>query len=171
MIKAIGSKKDLSKEVYYTYVFDIIQSQEVQQLKQYTHHICTTRFQHCINVSYYSYRVCHIFGLNEKAVARAGLLHDLYYYDTHNRPSKVHLKNHPMTALQNASERFSLSLMEKDIISKHMFPITKELPKYKETVVIVVIDKYCAIIEPLLFRLNKIGSIVKQKRLKHSIKK
>ncbi|MCD7801277.1 MAG: HAD family hydrolase [Ruminococcus sp.] len=160
MINAIGSKKDLKDELYYNYISDIIESSLLQDLKQYTHHVYTTRFQHSINVSYYNYKVCHFFGLDEKAGARAGLLHDLYFYSTNNRPSKLHLKNHPQIALKNASENFCLSPIEKDIISKHMFPITKERPKYKETYVIIFVDKYCALVENLFCRLQKLSALL-----------
>jgi len=160
MINAIGSKKDLKDELYYNYISDIIESSLLQDLKQYTHHVYTTRFQHSINVSYYNYKVCHFFGLDEKAGARAGLLHNLYFYSTNNRPSKLHLKNHPQIALKNASENFCLSPIEKDIISKHMFPITKERPKYKETYVIIFVDKYCALVENLFFRLQKLSALL-----------
>jgi uncharacterized protein len=154
MVKAVGSRKNLKNEVYYTYVEDIIDSVEIQDLKNYTHHMCTTRFQHSVNVSYYNYKVCHWFGLDEKAGARAGLLHDLYFYSTNNKPSKEHLKMHPLTALRNASETFELSPLEMDIIEKHMFPITKKFPKYKETVVIILVDKYCALAENIFYRLG-----------------
>lgn len=163
MLKAVGSKRNLKEEVYYNYISDIIENTTLQDLKNYTHHVCTTRFQHSLNVSYYNYKVCHLFGLNERAGARAGLLHDLYFYSTNNKPSKMHLKGHPLTALQNASEKFTLSAMEQDIISKHMFPITKELPKYRETCVIIFVDKYCAIIEHLFYRLDKISSFMKNR--------
>lgn len=165
MIKAIGSKKDLRNEVYYTYIEDIIDTEEFQNLKKYTHHMCTTRFQHSLNVSYYNYKVCHWFGLNEKAGARAGLLHDLYFYSTNNRPSKEHLKNHPKIALQNASQVFNLTPLEMDIIEKHMFPITKKFPKYKETVVIILVDKYCALAEHIFHRLGRISSVMNHKKI------
>ena len=77
MIKAVGSRKNLRNDIYYTYVEDIINSKEIQYLKNYTHHMCTTRYQHSVNVSYYNYKMCHWFGLNERAGARAGLLNDL----------------------------------------------------------------------------------------------
>lgn len=159
MLKAIGSKKNLKDELYYSYISDIVESTQLQNLKQYTHHVCTTRFQHSINVSYYNYKICHFFGLDEKAGARAGLLHDLYFYSTNNKPSKLHLKNHPQIALKNASENFLLSPIEKDIISNHMFPITKERPKYKETYVIVFVDKYCALAEHIFYRLHKLSTL------------
>ncbi|MGN1411046.1 MAG: HDIG domain-containing metalloprotein [Oscillospiraceae bacterium] len=165
MIKAVGSKKNLKNDIYYTYIEDIINSEEIQDLKNYTHHIYTTRFQHSVNVSYYNYKVCHWLGLDEKAGARAGLLHDLYFYSTNNNPTKEHLKQHPQTALKNASEMFELSPIEVDIIEKHMFPITKKLPKYKETVVIILVDKYCALAEHIFYRLERLSLLRKNKKV------
>lgn len=43
--------------------------------------MATSRFQHSLNVSYYSFIICRKFGLDAYSAARAGLLHDLYYYD------------------------------------------------------------------------------------------
>ena len=80
MLKAICSSKELTNNSYYACISDIIGSKQVQELKSITHHISTTRFQHCVNVSYYSYIVCRVLKLNARSAARAGLLHDLYAY-------------------------------------------------------------------------------------------
>jgi uncharacterized protein len=48
--------------------------------------------------------------------------------------------------------------VERDIILKHMFPITRELPRYKETYVIVLVDKYCAVAEHVFYRLSRVLS-------------
>ena len=79
MLKAICSKKNLKDELYYSYISDIIETSIIQDLKQYTHHVYTTRFQHSINESYYNYKICHFYGLDERAGARSGLLQDLYF--------------------------------------------------------------------------------------------
>ena len=36
---------------------------------------------------------------------------------------------------------------EKDIILKHMWPVTFSTPKYLETFIVTFVDKYCAIKE------------------------
>ena len=46
-------------------------------------------------------------------------------------------------------ENFEITDIEKDIIVKHMFPLNMALPKYKETVVIILVDKYCGLIDVL----------------------
>ena len=82
MLKAIGSRKDLKQQLYYEFVADLLESKSVQDLKQYRHHIKTTRFQHSLNVSYYNYLICKFFHWDAVSAARAGLLHDLYFYET-----------------------------------------------------------------------------------------
>jgi uncharacterized protein len=148
MLKAIGSKKDLTSLEYYDYIEDLLQSREVQQLKNYQHHVKTTRFQHSLNVSYYTYRLCKRLGWDSRAAARAGLLHDLYFYESNAKHEK-HLKTHPKLALTNAEKAFKINARERDIIKKHMFPLTLSLPKYKETAAIIVVDKLCACMEYL----------------------
>lgn len=61
----------------------------------------------------------------------------------------LHAFTHPQTALENASKLFDLNEKECDIILKHMWPVTIKLPKYKESYIITLVDKYCAIQESI----------------------
>ena len=163
MLKAICSKKDLSLCAYYDCISDIINSTELEPLKDITHHISTTRFQHCLNVSYYSYILCRKLGLNARSAARAGLLHDLFYYDRkeynalREKGQMSHSLMHSLIAVRNAENITKITPLERDIIEKHMFPMTVKLPKYRESYVITIIDKYCAVLE---FCIPKICSII-----------
>ncbi|MCM1523124.1 MAG: HD family phosphohydrolase [Ruminococcus sp.] len=151
MLNAIGSKIDLSVPGgecgYYETVADLLDSEVVQQMRQYMHHGHTTCFQHCLNVSYYNYIFCKLLSLDARAGARAGLLHDLFLYDWHEyvkgKGQKFHGWTHAGTALANVRKYFEITPMEADIIQKHMFPMNIALPKYKETVVIICVDKMC----------------------------
>ena len=166
MLKAICSHKELTHNSYYDCVKDIIGCEQVQELKSITHHISTTRFQHCVNVSYYSYVVCRKFRLNARSAARAGLLHDLFYYDRKEynaekvRGQASHSMNHAMQASANAAEITPITRLERDMIEKHMWPMTRPRPSYKETYIITVIDKYCAVLE---FCIPKVRKIVRRK--------
>lgn len=151
---AIFSNKNLidENEEYYNCVKDIIHNEIVLKMKNYIQHGNTTCYQHCINVSYYSFLLCKKLGLNEQDVARAGLLHDLFLYDWHiekvsNKLFEKHGFTHPQKALYNATKYFKLNKIEEDIILKHMWPLTISLPKYKESFVIVLIDKICCVLE------------------------
>lgn len=166
MLKAIGSKKELTVNSYFDCISDILGSAELEQLKEITHHICTTRFQHCVNVSYYSYIVCRKFRLDARSAARAGLLHDLFFYDrkeynsAKSKGQLSHSNMHSMLAAENASRIIDISVLERDIIEKHMWPITKPRPCYKESYVITFVDKYCAMLEFMIPKLRKCTAFV-----------
>lgn len=168
MLKAIGSKVNLEDEDasdYHYYVRDLLASDVVLQMKDFTHHGETTCFQHCLNVSYYDYKICRFFSLNERAGARAGLLHDLFLYDWHtysrSKGEKLHGFTHAKTALRNVRENFYVSDLESDMIEKHMFPLNiTAIPKYRETLVIVMVDKYCCLLETVIPRLKKAARLL-----------
>lgn len=164
MLKAICSGKELTQSVYYFCIDDIIGSPEIQRLKGITHHISTTRFQHCVNVSYYGYRICRILRLDARSAARAGLLHDLFYYDrkAYNSLREKGLPNHSRMhselALKNARQITAMNPKECDMIVKHMWPMTRPRPKYRETYVITFVDKGCAVLEFCVPKVKKILS-------------
>ncbi len=78
------------------------------------------------------------------------MLHDLFLYDwryKENERKGLHAFTHPKTALENSKELFDLSPKEEDIILKHMWPVTIQLPKYPESYIVTLVDKYSAICE------------------------
>lgn len=168
MIKAVGSKKNLLELPFYSCISDIFENEEIQKLGDFTHHIYTTRLQHSLNVSYYNYIICKFFHLNAVSAARAGLLHDMFFYNRKEYIRKIgeksHNSRHPGIAVENAREHFYIDSLESDIIEKHMWPMAiKQLPKYKETYVIVLVDKYCALLELLAPKYRKIKNKFKKK--------
>ena len=135
---------------YMECVNDIIHNKRIEKLVDHCQHYNTTRLQHCINVSYYSFRICRFFGWNKTAAARAGLMHDLYYYDWRIKNSfrkMSHPKWHPLVAKDNARKICNLNPVEEDAILKHMWPMTFSFPKYKESFVVSMTDKGCAALE------------------------
>lgn len=128
---------------------DIIENDTVQSLRTFKHHYGSNRYDHSLSVSYFSYKICKFLKLDYVSVARAGLLHDLFLYNCQNpetRPPK-HIRTHPKVALKNAEQLFNLNKVEKDIILKHMWPITFSPPLYLESFIITFVDKYCSIKE------------------------
>ncbi|MBU3851453.1 MAG: hydrolase [Candidatus Paralactobacillus gallistercoris] len=145
---------------YVALIADLLQKDAVKRLAAFPQHYYSNRLKHSISVSYYSYLIGKKFHLNTRALARAGLLHDLFYYDwrnTHLTLSK-HNQLHPLLALHNAERITKLTPMEKDIIVKHMWGATTSLPKYRESFVVSLVDDYCAVDEvvvPLMHRLER----------------
>ncbi len=136
---------------YLELVSDLLDTNEVQYLKNNIQHSDINALDHVRSVSYIAYTVCKHSGLNYKAAARAGLLHDLVYYDWHDDdPShRLHGYRHPGFALKNARELTTLSPLEENIIIRHMWPLTPTPPRYKEAWVVTLVDKYCATRETL----------------------
>ena len=129
---------------------EVIENETVQKMKQYRQHYETTCFDHCYTVSYYCYLICKRYNLDYKSAARAGMLHDLFLYDWRIRqPDRkgLHAVTHGMTAYKNASKLFDLNEKEKDIIIKHMWPVTTAFPKSIEGFILTFVDKYCAMQE------------------------
>lgn len=136
-------------KVYSDIVKDLLSHPQVQEMANYTQHHHSDRLTHCITVSYVSYRLALRFGLNATAVARAGILHDLFFYDWRETKFELgsHAFIHPRVALRNAEKIKNLSPMEKDIILKHMWGATSELPHYRESLLVDLVDDYLAIAE------------------------
>ncbi len=149
--------KDENKYIEFkNIVNDLRLNKEVKEMNTYMQHCNTSCYDHCLHVAYYTYLFCKKFGLDYVSATRAAMLHDFFLYDWH-KPRKInsfkelHAFSHPKIALQNAISLFNLNDMEKDIIIKHMWPLTIKLPKYKESYVVTFVDKYCAIIETLKY--------------------
>lgn len=152
-------KSNLKEKNYRFYEFekcirDLLQNESVQKMKQFRHHRNTNCFDHSLSVSYYSFLLCKYLGYDYISAARGGLLHDLFLYDwrTHQtgRLWKKHAFIHPYIALENA-KIFNLNKIEKDIIEKHMWPLTLKPPRYVESIIVCIVDKYSALLELTIY--------------------
>lgn len=155
---------------YVALISDLLEQPAVQKLANYTQHHHSNRLQHSIAVSYDSYRLAKRLNLDYQATARAGLLHDLFYYDwrTTKFDLGTHAFIHPRVALRNAEKITSLSNKEKDIILKHMFGATVAVPRYWESLIVSLVDDYEAEQEffgPVRARLRKRRERVKATRI------
>lgn len=130
---------------------DLITHESIQEMKLYRHHSSVSCFEHSVNVSYASFMLCRAIGWDCAAAARGGLLHDLFLYDwrTHKPQEGLHGFVHPRLALNNASEVCTLNEVERDIILKHMFPLTWPPPRYKESMLVCLVDSLCSLWEVL----------------------
>ncbi len=132
---------------------ELLGSAEVQKMSTFIQHANISCLEHSISVAYYSYLLCRRFHLHAdcRSIIRGALLHDFFLYDWHVGSGRkgLHGFTHPKIALENAEEHFPLNDMERDIIVKHMWPLTVVPPKYKESLVVSLSDKFCSVIETL----------------------
>ena len=139
---------------YWQAVSDLVEDAAVQSMRLLPQHRSgVSCYHHSLLVSYASWRVCTWLGLDARAAARGGLLHDFYLYnwrDKASHPGIRHGRENPEIALRNARARFFLTWREADIIRSHMFPYTPtKVYRCLESAVVSTMDKLCAAAELL----------------------
>jgi uncharacterized protein len=138
-------------EEYLYIIKNIMANEEFKKIDNIKHHN-TTRLDHSLKVSYYSYKIAKTLRLDYEEVARGGLLHD-FYIDRIAECRKIKDKiklfstKHPKDAVNNSLNNFSLSEKEINIIETHMFPVDYRIPKYAESWVVSLVDKILSIDE------------------------
>lgn len=135
-------------EEFSTLTEDILNNDNFKKMKYIEHH-GSTRYDHLMKVSYSSYKIAKLLHFRYKEVARAALLHDFFYSDELRTQKEKFISTftHPKLALENSMDNFELNDIEKNIIKSHMFPIAFYLPKYKESILVSIVDKCVASLE------------------------
>ena len=135
----------LNDKDYYNIIKDILKNKKFIQIKNCKHH-GQTRYEHSLKVSYKSYKIAKKHNLDYISTARAGLLHDFFINeDLTKKSQKISMFTHPYKSLENSCKYFNLNKKEKNIIISHMFPaLPHKIPKYKESILVSIIDKIIA---------------------------
>lgn len=134
---------------------DILQSDNFYRIKGHVQHGNMTVNDHVMNVARYSVALSDRLHIrcSRRELVRGALLHDYFLYDWHKpdveNPHKLHGFYHPGRALENASREYNLTSIEKDIISKHMWPLTVVPPGCREAWIVTTADKWCSLMETL----------------------
>ncbi len=143
---------------------DILNSENYLKLKNFIQHGSVTVYEHSIHVALCAIKLNRKLGIKarERELVRGALLHDYFLYDWHfadapgNTHPKLHGFYHPGIALKNATRDFTLTEREKEIIRKHMWPLTIKPPKCREAWVVCLADKYASTLETLKLKKGKI---------------
>jgi len=144
--ESIEGRRPMEQE-FHNIVRDIYEHSEFRKLKGFYHHNSSI-YEHAMAVSYLSYKICKVLGLDYHSAARGAMMHDFFLYDwrNHDEPDlpreTFHGPAHPKIALANAQKHFSLNPIERDIIIKHMWPLTPVPPRFRESFVVTFADKY-----------------------------
>lgn len=137
---------------------DILCSEKFKETRNHIQHGSIAVHRHCMDVARQSLKISRALHIpvNEREMVRGALLHDYFLYDWHDTSRENyqfwHGFYHPGIALSNAERDFDLSQTERDIIKKHMWPLTVVPPKCKEAWVVTMADKYCSTLETLKLR-------------------
>lgn len=130
---------------------EILASDNMKREKRFIQHANVSTYEHSIGVATMSLTLAAIFRVkvDKVSLVRGALLHDFFLYDWHDKTAmpKAHAYLHPLIAFDNAKKEFRLNAIEKNIIQAHMFPLSIVIPKYKESWIVVMADKICAMNE------------------------
>lgn len=158
-LEARRLRRKENREKIERYAQDILVSDNFKKSEQYIQHGNVSVKRHCLSVAECSLLIeekLKKLGMRcqEREMVRGALLHDYFLYDWHDKSShkKLHGFHHPAVALVNASREYSLSDRERDIIVKHMWPLTMKLPSCREAWIVTTADKYCSLRETVLCR-------------------
>ena len=127
---------------YKKIVKNILRNSEFKKMYFIEHH-GISRWEHLLKISYYSYKIAKIMKMDYVSVTRGAMLHD-FYLDGDERTVKRKFLDtfiHPKKALKTSLDNFKLNGIEQNIIISHMFPIYFVLPKYKESILVNIVDK------------------------------
>lgn len=131
-----------------------------KETKKYMQHGKVSVYEHCVRVAYTSCYLAAVLKIpvDRIALVRGALLHDYFLYDWHEKGEdhSLHGFFHPRIAWENAKQDMSLNGIEKNIILRHMFPLTVVPPQFREAWLVCAADKICAMKETVLKR-NKRG--------------
>lgn len=143
-----GDKNKMDNIEYIEIVEKIFENRKFNKLKEETHHHNSNRYNHCVEVSYKTYKICKKLNLDYKSATKAALLHDFFFnHEFENK--KDSLLNHPKKAKENAMKITKLSEKEINIIESHMYPIGKKIPRHIESIIVDLVDDYVAAKEKL----------------------
>ena len=135
---------------YYNIVKKVLEHEEFLKRKEYKHHGEISVYDHSLKVSKLAFKISKKFkSFDSSSVAIGGLLHDFYDKPWQSsKEKKPFLKKHGFVhaheALLNSEYYFPeyMNIRTKNIIERHMFPLNKIPPKYKEAWLITFVDKY-----------------------------
>lgn len=147
-------QKRIEKELQ-RYAWDILHSENFNSSKNNMQHGVISVRDHSIQVARQSVLISDILGIahNRRDLVRGALLHDYFLYDWHHidreNPHRLHGFHHPARALKNAEQEYELTDRQKEIIIKHMWPLTIKPPMCREAWVVTAADKYCSLLETM----------------------
>lgn len=134
---------------------DILESDNFKSSKNFVQHGTMSVHSHSRNVAKYSIAISQKLGIkcSQEDLVRGALLHDYFLYDWHDKKREnynpLHGFFHPGIALKNAEKEYELTPRQKDIIGKHMWPLTVVPPRCREAWIVSAADKYCSLMETL----------------------
>ena len=128
--------------------------------RRFVQHGGVTVYEHCVRVAVLSCRLAAALGweVDLGALVRGALRpgHPLYAWHEQDGSHRRHGLTRPRAALNNACADWELSPRERNIILRHMFPLTPVPPACREGWLVCMADKICAVHEMIYTRTRRL---------------
>ena len=147
-------RKEKIKADIELYGHEVLESDEMKQAYDQTHHIWSTLGEHTLRVTATSVLICYVLrklriNVSIPAVVIGALCHDLGMLDRGEKfaSDKEAIRDHAEESVKCAREIVEDMPEEaEEIIERHMWPMGKtDAPSTVESVVVSVADKYTAV--------------------------
>ena len=142
---------DFEKEIINKVGADILNSNGMALEKGFIQHGNVSVYEHSLSVAVMCLRIKKYlpFKVNTRSLVRGALLHDYFLYELHvaDKSHKWHGFRHARSSWKNARRDFALNAVEENMILSHMFPLNLSVPRYRESVILCIADKICALSE------------------------
>ena len=147
-------RKERIKADIELYGHEVLESEEMKNAYDQTHHIWSTLGEHTIRVTATSVLICYVLRklhikVSIPAVVIGALCHDLGMLDRGEKfaSDKEAIRDHAEESVKVAREIVvDMPEMAEEIIERHMWPMGKtDAPSTVESVVVSVADKYTAV--------------------------
>ncbi|MDO5519645.1 MAG: HD domain-containing protein [bacterium] len=150
-MKSIVKLQKNREELFINLYYELKNSTQLENMKEYVQHGETSCLEHSIAVAYYSYYLVQLLHIrcDERSLIRGALLHDYFLYDWHEKDKShsLHGFNHAARSLNNARRDTDINEIEADMIKHHMFPLNISPPRTREAIILCLMDKICSIYE------------------------
>lgn len=167
-MERMAEARELELAEFGDIVQDLLDTDVVQSMAQWLHHGKVSCLDHSVAVAFVSFHWAKKLGLDAVAVARGGLLHDLYLYHKRDKSKHPGLQSvdHPKIALVNGRKITHLSEKEENIILAHMWPFAGfagAMPQSPEAHLVNLVDtmlaagEFCGISKGRLWRMELYG--------------
>lgn len=155
-VKRIYERRKRMRALLKEHGSDILNSDNFKSTQKHIQHGNMTVHNHVMDVARYSLLLNKKFhiGCNKHDLIRGALLHDYFLYDWHDKEQlserkRLHGFWHPGIALRNAEKEYELNDIQREIIKKHMWPLSVVPPTCREAWVVTTADKYCSLMETI----------------------
>ena len=144
-------KKERAERLVERFGKKILASDGMKIEKKLTQHGDVSVYQHSLNVARMCIRIAGALPIKVHvgSLIRGALLHDYFLYDWHepDKSHRLHGFSHAKHAVRNAQRDFGLNRIERNMIASHMFPLNLTIPRYRESLIVGLADKICAVQE------------------------